>query len=101
MEYIDERGFYLYPDGMGHGIGEELHMRPFISLTDYTDFNYLFKPGDIFTLEPIVFLYKDSVSENILGEGLIESGNCSSQFEITIYIDLLGDVVVLNRALIN
>jgi len=100
-DYISEQGFYLLPCGMGHGVGEMLHEKPLISLSDFSDFHYTFKKGDVFTIEPIVLLYKEEIRENLIGEGLISSGNISSQFEITLYIEDKGKVHILNVALLN
>lgn len=100
-DYISLRGFYLFPGGIGHGIGNELHESPFFSLTDLKDFSYILKVGDIFTLEPIVMLYKEKVETNFLGEGIADESNISSQFEVTICIRGKGDIVVLNKALIK
>ncbi len=100
-DFILGSGFYLYPCGMGHGIGDQLHERPYLSLTDYTDFDYIFKKGDIFTIEPVVFLYEDSIVENILGEGEIGVNNISSQFEVSIHIRDKGSIEILNIGLLN
>ncbi|QEN05889.1 methionyl aminopeptidase [Thiospirochaeta perfilievii] len=100
-DYISIRGFYLLPDGIGHGIGESLHVSPFISLNDFTDFNYVFKVGDLFTLEPVVLMFKEVITESDSGEGIADITNFSSQFEITIYIDKYGSIVILNKALLN
>ncbi len=100
-DYIGIRGYYLFPSGLGHGIGLSLHERPFMSLNDFSDFNYLFKIGDLFTIEPIVMLFKEDVVQNVIGEGIVGLDNLSSQFEITIYIRGKGDIIILNNALIN
>lgn len=100
-DFVASHGFYLLPHGMGHGIGHNLHDPPFISLNDFTDFNYKFKVGDIFTLEPILLLKKDNVFENNIGEGIVAKDNVSSQFEITIIINDLNSAYVFNKALIN
>lgn len=100
-DYISIRGYYLFPSGLGHGIGRRLHERPFLTFNDFTDFNYLFKEGDLFTIEPIIMMFKEDVIENVIGEGIIGIGNLSSQFEITIYIKGKGDILILNNALIN
>ena len=86
---------------MGHVIGSTLHEKPLLSLNDFTDFNYIFKVGDCFTIEPIVMLFKEDVFQNVIGEGVISIDNLSSQFEITLYIREKGDVKILNKALIN
>jgi methionyl aminopeptidase len=100
-DFVLDSGFYLYPCGMGHGIGDKLHVRPFLSLTDYSDFDYIFKKGDIFTIEPVIFLHEDEVVENILGEGEIGVNNISSQFEVSIHIRDKGSVEILNIGLLN
>lgn len=100
-DYISNRGFYLLPHGMGHGIGAALHEVPFLSLNDFSDFNYIFKKGDVFTIEPIVLLHQDDIHENLIGEGVVDSENISSQFEITLFIEDIGIVHILNAALLN
>lgn len=100
-DYVAIRGFYLFPDGMGHGIGDQLHCRPYMSLSNMDDFSYVFKYGDIFTIEPILFARKDDVIENAIGEGCISSDNRSSQFEVTIFLDSFGRVNILNGALLK
>lgn len=100
-EYVSLNGFYLFPDGIGHGITDIIHARPFISLSFYDDYSYKFKKGDIFTIEPLVLLQKDSVAENENGEGIVSEGNMSSQFEVTILIDDGGLPLVINKGLIK
>ena len=72
-----------------------------MSLTNYIDFDYVFKIGDIFTIEPIIFDYPDDVYVNKLNEGVISEGNISSQIEITIYIEKKGGVHILNSGVLN
>lgn len=95
------QGYYLIPDGLGHGVGNSLHESPFLSLNDFTDFNYSLKSGDRFTLEPIILSKKESVYENSFGVGYVSSNNFSSQFEVTLQIDDNGELEVLNEALIK
>lgn len=98
---VSMAGYYLVPDGLGHGIGNTLHDTPFLSLNDFTDFNYVFKRGDKFTLEPIILKHKEFVEESTLGVGFISDNNYSSQFEVTLIIGDNGDVEVLNGALLK
>lgn len=100
-DYILLRGFFMFRDGAGHGIGSTLHQGPYLSLNNLSDSSYIFKPGDKFTIEPIILLYEEDVNENIIGEGLVSSGNRSSQFEITLIIDEKGEPIVLNSALLK
>lgn len=100
-DFISDKGYYILPHGMGHGIGEFLHQKPFISLNDFTDFDYKFKKGDIFTIEPIILLERDKICENIIGEGMCSSGNISSQFEIMIYLEDYNSLKIINEALIK
>lgn len=100
-DYVLLRGYYLFKEGVGHGVGSSLHQSPFLSLSDFSDSNYIFKPGDKFTIEPIIMLYEDEVYENIIGEGIISENNLSSQFEVTIIIDQTGKPIVLNDALLK
>lgn len=100
-DYVAMRGFYLFPDGMGHGIGDKLHIRPYMSLSNMDDFDYVFKSGDIFTIEPILFVRKDNVQINMIGEGCISEDNRSSQFEVTVFFDSSGRVNILNGALLK
>lgn len=100
-DYVGMRGYYLFPDGIGHGIGDQLHVKPFISLSYMDDFSYVFKPGDVFTIEPILFARKDEVEVNVLGEGCISNDNRSSQFEVTICFDSSGRPNILNSALLK
>lgn len=100
-DYVSIRGFYLFPEGLGHGIGKNLHEPPYLSLTDLDYLEYEFVIGDVFTIEPILFLEPEDVKVNVLGEGIISEGNYSSQFEVTICIDINGDVEVLNRGLLK
>ncbi len=100
-EHVSKSDYYLYPDAMGHGIGKRLHASPLLSLTNYIDFDYVFKIGDIFTIEPIIFDYPDDVYVNKLNEGVISEGNISSQIEITIYIEKKGGVHILNSGVLN
>lgn len=98
---VGMEGYYLVPDGLGHGIGASLHVRPFLSLNDFTDFNYVLKRGDRFTLEPIILSKKESVCESPLGVGYVSKNNYSSQFEVTLLIGKNGELEVLNGALLK
>ncbi|MBN2618373.1 MAG: aminopeptidase P family protein [Spirochaetales bacterium] len=98
---INDMGYYLFPDGMGHGIGNTLHEPPFLSLNNLENFNWKFKPGDYFTIEPILFIKKEIPYENILGEGILSENNIASQFEVSVFINEKGEAQILNRALIN
>lgn len=100
-EYVSLKGFYLFPHGLGHGISNVIHDRPFISMSYYDDYGYKFKRGDIFTLEPLIFLKKEKVVENEQGEGFVSKGNLSSQFEVTILIGDDGMPLVINSGLIK
>lgn len=105
LKYISDKvaleGYYLLPDGLGHGVGSGLHVKPFLSLNDFTDFSYIISREDRFTLEPVLLMYKESVSEDENGVGKISSDNVSSQFEVTITFDEKGKLLVLNGALLN
>jgi len=100
-DYVAIRGFYLFPHGMGHGIGKELHVSPILSLSNYSDWKIKLEVGDYFTIEPIIFLKEEDVIENILGEGYISDGNISSQFEVSMEVNNSGGVNILNRSLLN
>lgn len=95
------QGYHLVSDGMGHGVGSALHESPFLSLNDFSDFNYVLKRDDKFTLEPILLYHKDDLVESEDGVGYISKTNCSSQFEVTIVIGEKGEAVVLNKALLK
>lgn len=99
--YIGLNNYYLYPEGIGHGIGSILHWEPYLSLTNYEEFQRIFKPGDIFTLEPIILLYKEKVIENEFGVGKVSCNNLSAQFEVTIIIDDKGMPIVINEGLLK
>lgn len=100
-DYIAVRGYYLFPEGIGHGIGNNLHKHPYLSLKYYDDYSYTFKKGDYFTIEPIVFLFKDSVKEGDCNQGIISANNASSQFEVSIFIDNNGLVKIINGGLLK
>lgn len=99
--YIALNNYYLYPEGIGHGIGTNLHSKPYLSLTHYEEFKRVFKPGDVFTLEPILLLEKDKVIENSLGVGETSKNTLSAQFEVTVVIDEKGNPIVINEGLLK
>lgn len=100
-DYIALRGYYLFPEGIGHGLGENLHKHPYLSLKYYDDYSYAFKKGDYFTIEPIVFLFKDRVEKGDNNRGLISANNVSSQFEVSICIDNNGLAKIINGGLLK
>lgn len=100
-DLVAMQGYFLVPDGLGHGIGTSLHDSPFLSLNDFTDFNYILKRGDRFTLEPILLCNKESVCENSFGVGYVSKNNYSSQFEVTLQVGDNGELEVLNGALLK
>lgn len=100
-DYVSIRGYYLFPDGIGHGLSKKLHTNPYLSLNYFDDFRYVFKKGDYFTIEPIIFLYKDEVQEGRNKVAKISSNNVSSQFEVSVLIDSMGFPKVINSGLLK
>lgn len=99
--YYSLRGYYLFPHGMGHGLGDPLHKRPFISLSYPEDFGYKIKKNEPLAIEPLIFKFKEDVKEDSSGAGYISALNFSSQFEVTLILDENGKVRVVNRGLLK
>ena len=97
-EYIEEEGFSVVKNYIGHGIGKLFHTLP--NVLHYKNNNAfgVMKPGNIFTIEPMI---NEGTHKNIKWDDnwtvVTEDGKRSAQFEHTLLITDDGVEVLTAR----
>ena len=97
-EYIEEEGFSVVRNYLGHGIGKLFHTFPNIYHYKNNNAKGIMKPGNIFTIEPMI---NEGTHKNIKwGDNwtvVTEDGKRSAQFEHTLLITEDGVEVLTAR----
>jgi methionyl aminopeptidase len=97
---VGEYGYSIVKDFCGHGVGRQLHQEPQILHYDdpFSD-KYLFEPGMVFTIEPIINAGKADVK--ILQDGwtvVTKDQSLSAQYEHTLIVtDKACEVLTLRK----
>ncbi len=93
--YADTQGVAVVREWGGHGIGRSLHEAPSVSHTRMDSRGPRFRPGMVFTIEPMVNLGKRDW--RLLHDGwtvVTQDGSFSAQFEHTVAITPKGPEVL-------
>lgn len=89
--YIQSSGFSVVRDYTGHGIGKKFHTEPSIAHHGVTGRGLRLKPGMVFTIEPMINMGSDEVTQLDDGWTVVTSdGKPSAQFEHTILVTDAG-----------
>ncbi|ORM41286.1 Methionine aminopeptidase 1 [Babesia sp. Xinjiang] len=97
-EYLEERGCYVLPNLVGHGIGRNFHENPMVHHTA-NDSDVIMEPGMVFTIEPIVTRskFKECIMWPDGWTMATKDGKKTAQFEHTILITGTGHDVLTKR----
>lgn len=91
-----DNGFSVIEKYGGHGIGKELHMKPFIP-NIYIKSDKIMKEGDIFTIEPLISI--DNNTTFIANDGfsiLTKNKKYAAHFERVVLITYSGHEILNN-----
>lgn len=95
QSHVENNGFNVVRTYGGHGIGRNLHERPYVSnYAKYTE-RVLLKPGMVLSIEPIVLEkgYETKPHEN--GQTIVtKNGSLSAHFEHTVAITNNGPIIL-------
>ena len=86
-------GLYVVENFSGHGIGEDIHMKPYIP-NNLNNIDTTLKPGFMFTIEPILTYGSPEVVKQGQFEYVTKSGKKACHFERTILITEGGHQVL-------
>ena len=103
--YVKSFGYTCVKDFCGHGIGEKMHMDPYIPHFDNGNSGFLLKEGMFFTIEPMVNIgdYKVKILQD-QWTVVTQDGQLSAQWEHTIMVTKDGYKVLtlsINELLMN
>ncbi len=98
QEFAEGQGLSVVRDFVGHGIGRTFHSEPQISHVGQRGRGPRFRPGMIFTIEPMVNVgsYECEILEDDWTAITID-GSLSAQFEHTILVTETGHEVLTRR----
>ncbi len=90
QNYVEKFGYSIVRDYCGHGIGKKLHQKPHI-LHYKNSYNFIFKKGMIFTIEPMVNIgsYKTKLMNDGWTVKTIDK-SLSAQYEYTVLVTNYG-----------
>jgi methionyl aminopeptidase len=98
QEYAEGQGCSVVRDYIGHGIGREFHMAPQVPHFGKRGSGKRFKPGMVFTIEPMINL--GDFDTEVLEDGwtvITADGSLSAQFEHTVHVTETGCEVLTAR----
>jgi len=98
QEFAEGQGLSVVRDFVGHGIGRTFHSEPQISHVGQRGRGPRFRPGMIFTIEPMVNVgsYECEILEDDW-TAITSDGGLSAQFEHTILVTETGHEVLTRR----
>ncbi|HSC87625.1 MAG TPA: type I methionyl aminopeptidase [Polyangiaceae bacterium] len=99
QEFVEARGLSVVRDFVGHGIGRTFHSEPQVSHVGVRGRGPRFRPGMIFTIEPMVNV--GGFECEILDDdwtAVTLDGSLSAQFEHTILVTETGHEVLTARS---
>lgn len=91
-QHAKKNGYTVVRNIGGHGIGTEFHEEPWVCHTGKRNTDILLVPGMTFTIEPMINMGKEGVTEDSMDGWTIrtEDGKPSAQWEYTILITETG-----------
>lgn len=98
QQYVEEHGFSVVRDFIGHGIGKVIHEKPEVPHFGLAGKGPRIKEGMVFTIEPMVNIgdYKMKMNNNGWTARTID-GKHSAQYEHTIAITKEGPVILTDQ----
>jgi len=98
QQYVEEHGFSVVRDFIGHGIGKVIHEKPEVPHFGLAGKGPRIKEGMVFTIEPMVNMgdYKMKMDNNGWTARTID-GKHSAQYEHTIAITKEGPVILTDQ----
>ncbi len=98
QQYVEEQGFSVVRDFIGHGIGKVIHEKPEVPHFGLAGKGPRIKEGMVFTIEPMVNVgdYKMKMDNNGWTARTID-GRHSAQYEHTIAITKEGPVILTDQ----
>ncbi|NRG26978.1 type I methionyl aminopeptidase [Bacillus circulans] len=98
QQYVEEHGFSVVRDFIGHGIGKVIHEKPEVPHFGLAGKGPRIKEGMVFTIEPMVNIgdYKIKMDNNGWTARTID-GKHSAQYEHTIAITKEGPVILTDQ----
>ena len=98
--YVEEEGFSVVRDFIGHGIGASIHEKPDIPHFGHSGKGIRIKEGMVFTIEPMVNMgsYHLKMDSNRWTARTVD-GKYSAQYEHTIAITKDGPVILTDQGL--
>ncbi|MEK4440012.1 MULTISPECIES: type I methionyl aminopeptidase [Niallia] len=98
QQYVEEHGFSVVRDFIGHGIGKVIHEKPEVPHFGLAGKGPRIKEGMVFTIEPMVNIgdYKMKMDNNGWTARTID-GKHSAQYEHTIAITKEGPVILTDQ----
>lgn len=95
QSYVEDRGFSVVRDFVGHGIGKKLHEEPQVPNFGQPGHGPRLKPGMVLAIEPMI--NSGCAAVKILADGwtaVTVDGRPSSHFEHTVAITVDGPVIL-------
>lgn len=98
QQYVEEQGFSVVRDFIGHGIGKVIHEKPEVPHFGLAGKGPRIKEGMVFTIEPMVNVgdYKMKMDNNGWTARTLD-GKHSAQYEHTIAITKEGPVILTDQ----
>ncbi len=98
QQYVEEQGFSVVRDFIGHGIGKVIHEKPEVPHFGLAGKGPRIKEGMVFTIEPMVNIgdYKMKMDNNGWTARTMD-GKHSAQYEHTIAITKEGPVILTDQ----
>ncbi|WP_400245525.1 type I methionyl aminopeptidase [Niallia sp. JL1B1071] len=98
QQYVEEQGFSVVRDFIGHGIGKAIHEKPEVPHFGLAGKGPRIKEGMVFTIEPMVNVgdYKMKMDNNGWTARTMD-GKHSAQYEHTIAITKEGPVILTDQ----
>ncbi|GFE55469.1 methionine aminopeptidase [Babesia ovis] len=95
-EHVEEHGYKVLPNLVGHGIGRNFHENPIVD-HGINDSEVVMEPGMVFTIEPIVTSSEDCITWPDGWTMATNDGKKTAQFEHTILITQNGHEILTKR----
>ena len=94
QKYVEENGFSVVRDYVGHGVGHELHEDPAVPNYGTPGRGLRLLPGMTIAIEPMINAEGSAVRTRRDGTVVTKSGGLSAHFEHTVAITSSGPVIM-------